>query len=439
VEANFQGLRPPESLKHFDSNLKNDIIRLQMNTLRNRLLNKILSQPTAPFREGHVITTIQQELTENGVPHFLDPVGNLIVGANSKRQYLQLINERSSEPVRVYIAHMDHPGFHGIKWKSKNELVVKWHGGSPTQHLDGSQVWLASQGGWSGRGILTKPKLLKSGRALDTALVTFTIPKREKTEAAEKYYGGFSFRAPVWREGDLLYTKAADDLVGCFAIVSTAIDLWAKKNRTPPPFLGILTRAEEVGFIGAIGHFELGWLKETSKASRLPQSAKSPKFPSKFQRPIVCISLETSRTLPGADIGKGPVVRLGDRFTIFDPGCTKVLTDLANLTLPQKHQRRVMDGGTCEATAAMVYGYPCIGISVPLGNYHNQSFEGGPDAAPFNGPAPEFVHIQDVSGLLKLCHALLKPKLTWTSPWNNKMQEFKKSIRNYRTLMRSGN
>ncbi|MEO5969845.1 MAG: hypothetical protein ABIQ95_07945, partial [Bdellovibrionia bacterium] len=249
----------------------------------------------------------------------------------------------------------------------------------------------------------------------------------DKTGDATKYYGGFSFRAPVWRDGDLLYTKAADDLVGCFAIVSTAIDLWAKKNRNLPPFLGILTRAEEVGFIGAIGHFELGWLKKTS-----------PKLPPKLQRSIVCISLETSRTLPGADIGKGPVVRLGDRFTVFDPGCTKILTDLANLTLPQEHQRRVMDGGSCEATAAIVYGYPCIGISVPLGNYHNQSFEGGPDAAPSNGPAPEFVHIGDVSGLLKLCHALLKPKLPWASPWKNKMREFKKSVREYRPLMRSG-
>ena len=37
-----------------------------------------------------------------------------------------------------------------------------------------------------------------------------------------------------------------------------------------------------------------------------------------------------------------------------------------------------MDGGACEATAALASGIPAIGISVPLGNYHNESFEGAP-------------------------------------------------------------
>src|SRR5215216_4578530 len=109
-----------------------------MDTLRHELLDKILSQPTAPFREGHVISTISQELRVNDVPHFLDPVGNIVVGVNSKAQYLKMTRTRTPEPVRVYVAHMDHPGFHGVEWKSKSarELLVKWHGGSPTQHLE---------------------------------------------------------------------------------------------------------------------------------------------------------------------------------------------------------------------------------------------------------------------------------------------------------------
>src|SRR5262249_14112773 len=149
-------------------------------------------------------------------------------------------------------------------------------------------------------------------------------------------------------------------------------DIWKSKKKQP--FIGLLTRAEEVGFIGAIGHFELGWVQ-------------------KALRPVICVSLETSRALPGAEIGKGPVVRLGDRTTVFDSSSLKIFSDLAAKTLPDKHQKRVMDGGTCEATAATVYGLPCVGISIPLGNYHNQSFEGGPDSAGPLGPAPEFVHL----------------------------------------------
>jgi hypothetical protein len=63
------------------------------------------------------------------------------------------------------------------------------------------------------------------------------------------------------------------------------------------------------------------------------------------------------------------------------------------------------------ATAATAYGFPAIGISVPLGDYHNQEFEGGSECRGKNGPAPEFVHRRDIEGMLKLCRALLRPRL----------------------------
>jgi endoglucanase len=232
-----------------------------------------------------------------------------------------------------------------------------------------------------------------------------------------------SFRAPVWREQDLIYTQAADDLIGAFAIVSLAKELWSKrksrKSLLDPPFIGLLTRAEEVGFIGAIAHFEQGWLQ-------------------KAKRPILCISLETSRTLPGAEIGKGPVVRLGDFSTVFDAGALRVFTDLAGRILPQKHQRRIMDGGSCEATAATAYGFKTLGISVPLGNYHNQSFEGGPDSAGPLGPAPEFVHRGDVQGLYQLCLGLMESGLPWQTPWKERLKKFRSEIKRYRPLLKSG-
>ena len=101
---------------------------------------------------------------------------------------------------------------------------------------------------------------------------------------------------PIRRVGS--DTKAADDLVGSFAIISLAIDFAAKARKGTFPFLGILTRAEEVGWIGAIAHLDLNW---TAAA----------------KRPVVYVSLETSRQLPGAMIGQGPIVRLGDRYHGF--------------------------------------------------------------------------------------------------------------------------
>ncbi len=394
---------------------------------REDLLLELLTLPTAPFREKQIFNKISLTLNQESVPHFFDPIGNLVIGVESKRAYLEKVRKHhrggSQEPLRVFIAHTDHPGFHGERWISDQELQIKWHGGSPTQYLEGAKVWwsdtTASPAVQMGQGTLKKPQLDPAGRHLDSAIIKLADSTVKNTKATN-IFGGFAFRAPVWREQELIYTKAADDLVGCFSVLSIALDLWGKqrRNQKAPPFIGLLTRAEEVGFIGAIGHFQLGWLEGKSQSPR----------------PIICISLETSRTLPGAEIGKGPVVRLGDRFTVFDPSGLRILSELASKALPGRHQRRIMDGGTCEASAATVYGFPSIGISIPLGNYHNQSFEGGPDASPTNGPAPEFVHSQDVAGMIELCHGLVKADLAWKDPWKSKYEEFKKNFRKYKRL-----
>lgn len=385
-----------------------------MDARRSALLTELLNQPTAPFREEYVITAVERILTGARVPFFRDPVGNIVIGCASRARYHQLVREKSPEPLRVFIAHMDHPGFHGVRWLSGSRLRIKWHGGSPVRHLAGSRVWLATRDGDRMEGKLARVRLIKSRRAIDTAEVHITGAVKEPKPRASALYGGFGFRAAVWRSGKKLHTKAADDLVGVFAIIDTAMELHAKRRaRKSPPFLGILTRAEEVGFIGAIGHFELGWLSHS-------------------RRPVVCISLETSRTLPGALIGKGPVVRLGDRRTTFHPDYLAVLSDIAQNTLPKRHQRRIMDGGTCEATAATAYGLPAIGISVPLGNYHNEGLEGGPDCRALRGPAPEFVHLDDIEGMLKLCRALMRARWPWASPWTSQRRSMQKKLREYR-------
>jgi endoglucanase len=398
--------------------------------MNRALLDQILSQPTSPFREGHVISLLTGVLEKGNVPHFQDPAGNLVVGVANQKEYRSLLKQKTDEPLRIFIAHMDHPGFHGESWTKSGNLQVKWHGGSPTADLEGAKVWVADRSGWQASALFTQAVLHESGRMIVSGEVKFDDASaaeiQKRFPKGSEIFGGFGFRAPVWQEGDLLYTKAADDLVGCFAIVSTALDLFEnqkgqknkKKAKKNTSFLGLLTRAEEVGFIGAIAHLNLGWLD-------------------KSRRTLMAVSLETSRTLPGAEFGKGPVVRLGDRYTVFDAGKLRVFTELAEKVLPGKHQRRIMDGGSCEATAATVFGIPASGISVPLGNYHNQCFEGGPDSRAALGPAPEFVHLDDVQGLLELCKAILLPKRPWNRPWVKRHQDFRKSLKNYRALLKS--
>lgn len=382
-----------------------------------RLLIELLSQPTAPFREQRVITLASAVLKDAGVPFFADPVGNLVVGASSKTDTLRLLRETSKEPMRVFIAHMDHPGFHGMRWIKPNVLSVRWHGGSPTKHLQGSSVWLANDDCFEGVGVMRNARLKKHGWSIDTAEVHVEGELPRPRPQAKALYGGFDFRKPVWKSGSRLYTRAADDLVGVFCILATALAVFGKrKGKVRPAFLGLLTRAEEVGFVGALGHFELGWLQQA-------------------RRPLVCVSLEASRTLPGALVGKGPIVRLGDRRTPFDAAYLQVLTQLADEVLPGQHQRRIMDGGSCEGSAATAYGFPAIAMAVPLGNYHNQGLEGGPDCRGRLGPAPEFVHLGDIEGQCKLCEALMRKGLPWHDPWQEVRKKLQKNSSDYRTLL----
>jgi endoglucanase len=389
-----------------------------MNTRLYRLLKQLLSRPTAPFREQQVTHCAQSILQRARIPYFSDPSGNLVIGCASLADYRALLRQQSKEPVRLFIAHMDHPGFHGVRWLSTRRLLVKWHGGSPVKHLRNSRVWLANDTGIINKGRIARATLLPSRHAIDTAEILLEQPL-PTAQVATSLFGGFRFRAPVWRAGKRLYTQVADDLIGVFAVLATALAVYSGKRRAQPPFLGLLTRGEEVGFVGAIAHFELNW-RESAR------------------RPIVAISLETSRTLPSALIGKGPVVRLGDRRTVFDPGYLHILSEIAAQELPGRHQRRVMDGGTCEATAAIAWGLPAIGISVPLGNYHNQGLEGGQDCANKDGPAPEFVHLDDIDGLLKLCHGLMQPNLPWSNPWKEQRHRLLANLRRYISLLKVG-
>ncbi len=87
---------------------------------------------------------------------------------------------------------------------------------------------------------------------------------------------------------------ACDDLAGCAAALG-----WLDRARTDPGrrHFGVLfTRAEEVGFIGAI---------HASKSGSIPREAR-------------LLSIEASRASAEAPIGGGPVVRVGDASTVFD-------------------------------------------------------------------------------------------------------------------------
>ncbi len=100
-------------------------------------------------------------------------------------------------------------------------------------------------------------------------------------------------------------------------------------------------------------------------------------------------------------MGGGPVVRVGDRLSIFDSEGTAVLMTTAK-EQAIRVQRCLLDAGACEATAMQAAGYRSAGISIPLGNYHNL------DSA--RKITPEYVMMSDVRDLIHLLKALVATK-----------------------------
>jgi endoglucanase len=181
----------------------------------------------------------------------------------------------------------------------------------------------------------------------------------------------------------LLHAYACDDLAAVAAALA-AMDLL--RMRAGMSHVGLLfTRAEEIGFIGALA---------ACKARSIPKRAR-----------LIC--LENSRSFTESPIGEGPIVRVGDRMSVFEPSLTNDISLLV-AEHQKKHprfrfQRKLMPGGTCEATAFSTYGYRSTCLCLPLGNYHNMVDIDRVQAG--LGPArvgPEFVSIADFHGLIEM-------------------------------------
>jgi endoglucanase len=242
-----------------------------------------------------------------------------------------------SKPTWVLGAHMDHPAF-VRSVKKGEEDQFEFLGGVPADVVE--------------KGVAAGLRMKPIGDIAPWKLgVSVT---KEKIEA-----------------------PACDDLVNCAVMVALFWELARLDISTTVH--AVFTRAEEVGFLGAsyvANHWEFG-------------------------EDAVFLSLETSRPVNGAEMGKGPIIRVGDRLSVFDSEAIAVLMTTAK-EQGIRVQRCLLDAGACEATAVQALGHRSAGISIPLGNYHNMGEN--------QIIAAEFVMMSDVSDLLSLLTALVGTK-----------------------------
>ena len=178
----------------------------------------------------------------------------------------------------------------------------------------------------------------------------------------------------------LLHAPACDDLAAVAAAIC-AFEVMLSRPKGLGDVRLLFTRAEEVGFIGAIA---------AAKSGTIPKRST-----------LIC--LEHSKSMVESPIGGGPIIRVGDRLSIFEPELTARLCAVAEALSTEdkafQYQRKLMPGGACEATAFRLYGYFSSCICLPLGNYHNMDEQD-------KRIAPERISVADYHMLVQLLAAV---------------------------------
>ena len=316
-------------------------------------LSELTNTPTASGLEDAVVGWVERWAgRRDDIAIAKDSGGNLFLTQKG----------RKSKPLILAVAHMDHPAF----VITDTDGSFEFRGGvdavyfenarlDVVSRLDGPTGHVKSYDEESGTGTADFLGQVSPG---DIAMWRFRNTRQKRG----------LFRAP-----------ASDDLAGAAAALA-ALDR-ARGTDHLRHFGVMLTRAEEVGLIGAI---------HAAKHKTIPEGAR-------------LLSIETSRELPNARIGAGPIIRIGDRSTVFDREMSNRISQAAQ-TAGIPHQRKLMDGGGCEATAFGVYGYRATGLCLALGNWHNRgnlsAVESGDSSAAV--PMLEEISIDDYHGLVDL-------------------------------------
>ena len=326
------------------------------------ILTALCSVPTAPFVEGRVVAFVEEFVrARKGLRLSRDDDGNLLIEARGTQR---------GAARWVFTAHMDHPGFVARAMTDDRTLTADFRGAVLASYVLGSKVRFFPDGAAEIRGTVTDVVAQAKGTPWAKS-ATIAVARPVPPNAPGMFDQG------VGRvKGKRFYSRVCDDLAGAAAALAM-IDELARKP-APSPVAVLLTRAEEAGFIGAIA------------------AVLKPRLLTKDDR---IVAIETSAEQPYAPQGKGAIIRIGDRTSVFNSSLSYFMTQQAEALKKRDaafaYQRALMPGGTCEATVYDVWGYHAGSICVALGNYHNM------DRAK-EAIGPEYIDLADWANMVKL-------------------------------------
>ena len=344
---------------------------------------ELTALPTAAGRESRVQASLDRWLKarSRSLDWTRDADGNLLITRKTRGSG----RGRRQGPAPLLItAHLDHPAFVVTSVGDDARTVeAQFRGGVHDPYFEDARV-----------EFLDADDIAVRGRIIELRPADETCPFKTVTVRLSRKHAGlgagdvgrWAFPEPkITGRGAkrILHTHACDDLAAAAAALCAFDRIRTRKGCE---HVGLLfTVAEEVGFVGAIGAATNGLV---------PKNAR-----------LIC--LENSRSFPESPIHGGPIVRVGDRLTVFSPDLTNDISALCTAHAAAHPaftwQRKLMPGGACEATAFAAFGFASTCLCLPLGNYHNmQRID---EVLAGERPAKvgrEFIGLDDYHGLIEM-------------------------------------
>jgi len=362
--------------------LKADLVSAHARALHRSWLLEFTQIPTAAGRESRVIRRIESFANER--PDTIltrDLSGNLV---------LRMAGEADpAAPALYFTAHLDHPGFVVESVQDPSAFIVSFRGGVMDEYFHDACITLFDQ-----HDTPIQARLLGETDAGDSHFKRYQCRTQRPAPTLAQGDVGVWTLSPAYITDGVLHTLACDDLSAVAAALG-AFDVLRTSSPASPVRL-LFTRAEEIGFIGAIA---------ATRHATMPRGSR-------------VIALENSRSFADSPVGAGPIVRVGDRISIFSPALTDAVALRAqDLGGPQptardkvapgawRWQRKLMAGGACEASVFCEAGYQATCVCLPLGNYHNMADLDAVQAGSNTTPpriGHEFISLADFEGMVDL-------------------------------------
>ncbi len=371
--------------KDMNTQQNSSIVSTQARSDHLQWLKELTQIPTAAGCEGRVIQWVKAWVAERD--HLCmtsDDAGNLTIAR---------VDECKTERPVYFTGHLDHPAFVVERILSPGAVEASFRGGVMEGYFDNAAVEIHTA-----EQVITGCVVEKL-EAPDEPFKRYLIETEQDTSLVCLGDVCTWVLGPVRVEAGILYTNACDDLAAVAAALG-ALDVLSQSAQGDGPAVRVLlTLAEEIGFVGAIG---------ACRGKTMPSDAR-------------VIALENSRSFADSPIGGGPIVRVGDRLSVFSPSLTGAVAKCAEALAggpasvratqklsesPKwKWQRKLMAGGACEASAYHAFGYESTCICLPLGNYHNMADLDAVQAGTNEGQprvGQEHIAVEDYHSLVEL-------------------------------------